>query len=194
MALALEKRAKADDILIGDTPKAVRRRNRIKDAQTAGRLWKHSTLADVIGLIGRDQIEHSYVFTLVRNPWDRIVSYYHWLQDQRFDHPAVHLAKATDFSGFLNADHTRRSLHAHPYGRYVSDAQGREYPCHFIRLEHLVADMADLETHLGFKLPLGKANESKRISDWRSYYSTADADLVAKICAADIDRFGYAFD
>ena len=47
MALALEGRAMADDILIGDTPKAVKRRGRLKGLETAGRLWKHSTLADI---------------------------------------------------------------------------------------------------------------------------------------------------
>ena len=50
MALALEDRAMKDDILIGDTPKALRRRRRLKGAQAAGRLWKHSTLADIDGL------------------------------------------------------------------------------------------------------------------------------------------------
>ncbi|MBC7181700.1 MAG: Type II secretory pathway, pullulanase PulA, partial [Roseovarius sp.] len=46
MALALEGRAQAEDILIGDTPKARRRRARLKGVQARGRLWKHSTLAD----------------------------------------------------------------------------------------------------------------------------------------------------
>ncbi|MEM9788337.1 MAG: Type II secretory pathway, pullulanase PulA, partial [Pseudomonadota bacterium] len=42
MALALEGRAARDDILIGDTPKAQRRRGRLRHLQTPGRLWKHS--------------------------------------------------------------------------------------------------------------------------------------------------------
>ena len=51
MAMALEARAMKDDILIGDTPKAQKRKRRLKDIKTAGRLWKHSTLADIDGLI-----------------------------------------------------------------------------------------------------------------------------------------------
>ena len=57
LSLALEARAKKDDILIGDTPKAQRRRKRLKGAVTRGRLWKHSTLADIDGLLPAGQLE-----------------------------------------------------------------------------------------------------------------------------------------
>ena len=50
MTLALEPRAKADDIIIGDTPKAKRRRKRLADLTPVGRLWKHSTLRDIDGI------------------------------------------------------------------------------------------------------------------------------------------------
>lgn len=66
----------------------------------AGRLWKHSTLADIAGLATPDEIAGFFTFTLVRNPWDRVVSYYHWLRGQSFAHPAVGLAKTHDFRGF----------------------------------------------------------------------------------------------
>ncbi|HMO71776.1 MAG TPA: Type II secretory pathway, pullulanase PulA, partial [Paracoccaceae bacterium] len=58
LALALEARAAADDILIGDTPKARARRGRVKAlaGRAAGRLWKHSTLADIEGVLPREEI------------------------------------------------------------------------------------------------------------------------------------------
>ena len=77
LSLALEARAKADDILIGDTPKSVRRRGRIKALQGSGKLWKHSGLADVHGVVTDAEMSGFFVVTLVRNPWDRLVSYYH---------------------------------------------------------------------------------------------------------------------
>ena len=103
LALALESRAMKDDILVGDTPKARRRKRRFQGVVAAGRLWKHSTLSDIAGLASDDDIADFFVVTLVRNPWDRMVSYYHWLRGQGFDHPAVKLAQSLDFSGFLNA-------------------------------------------------------------------------------------------
>ncbi|MDP1578400.1 MAG: sulfotransferase family 2 domain-containing protein, partial [Cypionkella sp.] len=107
LSLALEDRAMKDDILIGDTPKARARKARLKGAKSAGRLWKHSTLSDIAGLASDDEIADFFTLTLVRNPWDRAVSYYHWLRSQNFAHPAVGLAKSHDFSGFLNHPQTR---------------------------------------------------------------------------------------
>lgn len=194
LSLALEARAMADDILIGDTPKAQRRKGRLKRISVPGRLWKHSTLADIDGLIPEDELAGMFVVTLVRNPWDRLVSYYHWLREQGFDHPAVALAKAQEFSAFLNHPDTVAAVSASPYASYVRRPGGQERCDLFIRLEAFDHDVAPFERHLGFRLsPLARANPSERVRDWRGYYSEADRDLVSRLCAEDIERFGYRF-
>jgi hypothetical protein len=193
MALALEARAMRDDILVGDTPKARRRKGRLKGVTTAGRLWKHSRLSDIAGLLPEEDLARFLVFTMVRNPWDRIVSYYHWLRAQRFDHPAVRLAQATAFSPFLNHPETRATFAAERYGDYVRGADGQEREAVFVRLEHLAEDLAPVERHLGFRLDLRHENRSERPADWRACYSDADAALVGGLCGEDIARFGYRF-
>ncbi|SIS81021.1 sulfotransferase family 2 domain-containing protein [Phaeovulum vinaykumarii] len=193
LAVALEARAMADDILVGDTPKARRRKRRLEGVETRGRLWKHSTLSDGIGLYTEAQARGYFVFTLVRNPWDRLVSYYHWLRDQRFTHPAVDLARALPFPAFLNAFDTRAAIAANPYTSYVR--LGREACCNlFIRLEHLEEDLEPLAAHLGFRPgPIERINASARGRDWRPYYSDKDAEMVGLLCGGDIARFGYQF-
>jgi hypothetical protein len=195
LALALEARAKADDILLGDTPKALKRRHRVNGVQASGRLWKHSMLTDLYGLVDQDEIEAFFVFTLVRNPWDRMVSYYHWLRDQGFDHPAVALAKGRDFASFIADPQTVAGMRGYPYGRYVTDGAGVERCDLFARLEHLAEDLAPLEAHLGFSLAeIGRENTSNRARDYRAYYGDSAAEIVAEACAGDIFRFGYRFD
>ncbi|MEM6372889.1 MAG: sulfotransferase family 2 domain-containing protein [Pseudomonadota bacterium] len=191
MALALEGRAMKDDIMLGDTPKARKRRNRVKDVPTRGRLWKHATLADIDGLV--PSLEGLFAFTLVRNPWDRMVSYYHWLQDQTFDHPAVALSKQMDFADFACVPAVCASLKASPARYYMTDAQGLERCDAYIRLEAFHADAAPLWAHLGFELDLPRANASVRDAAYANYYTDAAQKAVAAACAEDIERFDYRF-
>ncbi len=195
MALALENRAAKDDIMLGDTPKAIKRRTRVKDVAAAGRLWKHSTLFDIDGLVTTEEVEAAKVFTMVRNPWDRMVSYYHWLQSQNFYHEAVRIAKHASFSEFLNHPHTRTTFKSNPYGRYVTGVGGQERCDLFVRLEHLDEDLPKLETLIDLKLtPFPHENSSARGDAFQGYYSLADRKLVKEIAQQDIERFGYEFD
>lgn len=193
LALALEARAMRDDVMIGDTPKAKARKGRLDGATAQGRLWKHSTLTDIAGLATDPEIASFFTVTLVRNPWDRIVSYYHWLQAQSFDHPAVTLARSHSFSGFLNHPQTITSLTLSPCTAYLRDRFGQQRASLYARLEH-PGDLSPFESHLGFRLDMPKANVSARQKDWRAYYTDDDATLVARIAAPDIAHFAYTFD
>lgn len=193
LSLALEARAMKDDILIGDTPKAKARRGRIRGLTARGRLWKHATLADIEGVLPQPALDALLCVTLVRNPWDRLVSYYHWLRAQSFDHPAVPLAKSLAFGDFLRHDHTQRSFANERYGGYVTGSNGVERPALFLRLEHLAEDIAPFEAHLGFALDIPRANASDRPADYRAMYDLESRDLVGRLCATDIARFAYGF-
>ncbi len=196
LALALEARAKRDDIMAGDTPKARRRRRRLRGlrGQARGRLWKHSTLADIEGLVPEAVLDRLFAFTLVRNPWDRAVSYYHWARAQRFDHPAVALARHLEFAAFIAHPVIRAAFRRWPASAWMRRADGREQCAAFIRLEHFAEDAAPLFAHLGFRFDLPRVNESDRRRDWRGYFSDATARIVAEDCAEDIARFGYRFE
>ncbi len=194
LALALEQRAMKDDILLGDTPKALKRRRRAKSLNARGRLWKHSTLSDIDGVLPAGALTSMFVFTMVRNPWDRMVSYYHWLRVQSFDHPDVGRAKDLDFGSFVLHPSTLRSFQHHPARAYVTMANGAERCDAYIRLEHFAQDARPLIEHLGFDVDLPHLNRSNRDRDYRGYFTTQTVDAVAQACAEDIRRFGYQFD
>ncbi|MBU2983058.1 sulfotransferase family protein [Lentibacter algarum] len=194
LALALEERAMRDDMMLGDTPKALKRRRKLKDVRAAGRLWKHSTLADIEGVVSREDIAQMLAFTLVRNPFDRLVSYYHWLREQRFEHPAVRTAKALEFDAFLQDQGIGHAMQTMPYESYMRDGAGAGREALYIRLEHFEEDAAPLWEHLGFELVLPRINASPREDDYRAYYSQASRERVETICAADLARFNYGFE
>jgi len=193
LALALETRAMRDDMMLGDTPKAKNRRRRLQGIKTAGRLWKHSTLADLAGLIPADEMRALFTFALVRNPWDRAVSYYHWLRQQGFDHPAVRLSKSLEFKEFILHPVVLRSFETNSAPSYMRHADGAEQCQLYIRLEHFAADAVPLFDHLGFSLDLPVENASTRQRDWRGYYDAQTQAALAQACREEITRFEYSF-
>ncbi len=193
LSLALEARAKKDDILIGDTPKAKQRRKRVQGIETHGRLWKHSTLTDIDGLVSIEDIQAQFCFTLVRNPWNRAVSYYHWLHKQTFDHPSVQLAKSLKFLDFLTHPDTLSAFRRSPACSYMQTVDGQVKCDLYIRIEHFHEDVVPLQDLLGFPLKLPHENKSERKLDYRGYYSDQSAELLGAACAQDISQFGYRF-
>jgi len=193
LALALEARAMRDDMMLGDTPKALKRRKKLKGAEARGRLWKHSTLADIEGLLSAKEMHQMLCFTLVRNPWDRMVSYYHWLKTQSFEHPTVAAAKALGFAEFLRAPVVMGPMKAHPYSSYLRGSDGYVRDALYIRLEQFEQDAQPLFEHLGFEISLPRENQSARAEDYRSYYTAEDMCVVAEACSEDIEMFGYRF-
>ena len=179
--------------MLGDTPKALNRRRRLRDVKSRGRLWKHSTLADIEGLLPDDELRSLFAFTLVRNPFDRAVSYYHWLRVQTFDHPAVHLSKSLDFREFILNSDTLQAFETHPPRSYMRHSDGTEHCDAYIRIEHFQRDAEPLFDHLGFRLILERSNTSERGLDWRDYYDPQTKAAVAASCAEEIDQFEYSF-
>ena len=190
LSLALEERAKADDILVGDTPKAIRRRRRLAKLTPAGRLWKHSKLGDVEGM--PELPDPAFVFTIVRNPWDRMASLYHWAREQQFQHPMIEAAKAQSFADFLEDPSMARAFRNDSAESYVRDRNGRDRCDAYVRLEHFRSDIAPVEQHLGFRINLPHVNASTRPSA-SELYTPRTRDLVASYFQNDVALFGYEF-
>jgi hypothetical protein len=192
LTLALEAGAGPDDIILSDTPEGRRRRGRVRGVQAAGRLWKHSRLADIEGLVAPEALDEYLLVTLVRNPWDRAVSYYHWLRGQGFAHPTVDLARALPFADFLRHPETAAALGV-AAAEYLTDAEGRERTGHYLRLEHLAEDAGPIARRIGLPPgPLPRANRTER-GDYRLYYDDALAEHLGALAAEDVARFGYRF-
>lgn len=188
MTLALEARARADDIFVADTPKAQRRKHRLEGLEAPGRLWKHARLSDLDGMSALP--DPVFIFTLVRNPWSRMVSLYNWAQRQSFQHPLIATAQSHSFDAFLKDAGVQVALRRDRAIDYVTDRSGRVRCDAFVRLEHLTSDLAVVQDHLGCRLDLPHANRAPPVKSPLEYTSETRA-IVADIFADDIQRFGY---
>lgn len=167
----------------------------------------HLGAAQIRDAIGAAAFDECFRFAVVRNPWDRLVSWYsHAVQfpGNQF-HRAVQESCPTfrDFvlrEDFKGAGRTRK-----PQTQMICDASGARLVDFVARFETLTDDFAHVVDELraraaargrplavleGFGLP---AVNRSRHGTYRDHYDTETRDVVARRFASDLEAFGYEF-
>ena len=142
-----------------------------------------------------------YKFSFVRNPWDRLVSTFHYLKADKLpiNRPFVqkHLSAYDDFDSFIRGWLTPEAIwidvHFYPQHHFLQDEDGNMLADFVGRVESLEQDFATVTAHLGIDADLPWDNRSER-GPYADYYTPETAALVADIYQKDIDLFGYRFD
>ena len=145
---------------------------------------KHSTLAEYKSALGEAQFDGLYKFTCVRNPWDRMVSYYFTPTQQ------VGTWDRKEFRKIISK--------ALSVADYLRLGKGEEDPFgnvdYIMRFENLADDFRIVCTTLGIPTAsLPQYNRSNR-EHYSKYYNDELRELVRERFAPEIERFGYTFD
>jgi chondroitin 4-sulfotransferase 11 len=136
-----------------------------------------------------------FKFAFVRNPWDRLVSWYHMcVQTPTANRFALYIKdNAPTFDDFLKktttgmAERTTRNQLD-----YVTDDQGEIIVDFIGRYEQLEDEFSRIKKRLSLDAELPHVNKSAH-DDYRKYYTDETRDIVSKRFEKDIRHFGYAF-
>lgn len=145
---------------------------------------KHSTLKEYRDALGVGQFSSLYKFTCVRNPWDRMVSYYFTPTQNpetwsRKKFRGI-ISKAVSVADYLRLDDEESDPFAN-------------VDC-IMRFENLADDFRAVCRRLDISTPtLPRYNRSSR-EPYSKYYDDELRALVRTRFAAEIERFGYTFE
>lgn len=142
-----------------------------------------------------------FVFTFVRNPFDRLVSAYSWIiqQDTKVNLKAIEWRKHTDpyksFEKFVVGEIGEGKglgvMHLRTQHSWIAD--GKLMVDWVGKFESLQGDVARLCGEMGWPVVrLGKWNSSVNRKDYRSYYTQETAAIVAKAYEKDFELGGYS--
>lgn len=162
----------------------------------------HTRLEMHLNIFDPENILNYFKFTIVRNPWDRLVSAYHFLEKGGFEPQDKkwfenNLRKYKDFDHFirdwLSEDNIWTWRHFRPQYSYFLD-DNQKVPLDFIGyIENIDSDFELICNKLGIENRLKKLNKSSH-KDYTEYYTEETKQLVADVYADDIHILGYTFD
>lgn len=153
------------------------------------RFRTHTPAAILHRELPRSAFDALFTFAFVRNPWDLLVSSFHFLRRSPAHRRGRLVDRLATFDRYVEYEIARGKL---LQTRMLTGRDGKLLVDYVGRYESLAADFAAVCRRLGLAAALPHVNAGDH-GDYRTYYSPALAARVAAGFAADIERFGYAW-
>ena len=149
----------------------------------------HLTLSQVRPHLRADTFDSFFKFAFVRNPFDRFVSYCSFITRKTGQFDRDPKAVMRHFLAKPPLDH----ILFQPQHQFVTDDEGELLTDTNGRVEQMQESYNEIARRIGIPAAtLARVNSSRR-RDYRNYYDQELIDGVAKLCARDLELFGYDF-
>ena len=154
--------------------------------------------------ISKTEYRKYFVFSVVRNPWDRLVSAYEFIKQggtkyvKPLDNSIYKKKQFSEFDTFVKEILDKNNVMSldkvfHHQHFFICDKESNVLVDHVGKLENLNETTEIIESKIGRKLRLDVINKSINRSDYRSYYTTQTYEIVENIYSKDIELFMYEF-
>ena len=159
-----------------------------------------------------------FLFTIVRNPYDRAVSGYKYLQWRLENRMFERFTKKEDgtyeampdsqyiqdlddiYKGFTHYLKCARFVHDTRYevniqqSFFIKRMLDQKIPGNIYKLEYLDSWFADIQKLFKSDVPLPVVNRVQRDNDWKTYYTDEAREIVETRYSQDIQNFKYSWD
>lgn len=142
---------------------------------------KHSTLQNYFDKVPSEILEECFIFTCIRNPWERMISYYF------SSHRQVSEWSRNAFIEMLDEVENSEHYLAHQPETYTLRDEN------YLRFENLDTEFRAICKKLSIPLKsLPHRNRSNHM-DYRKYYDDELVELVAEKSKFEVNEIGYSF-
>lgn len=189
--------------------------NHMRDNGNTTITGKHRSLTQMLQIAKQNygiKSEDLYIFTIVRNPWERMLSMYLFYHPNNYNSPEFFSGKAeidNDFNNWIKWIYSPEFNITRKHGvinirkfcfsnqlNWISNSKGEMYPdVKIIRFENIKNELRDLFKNV---MKLEKINLDTKIhptkhKHYSEYYNDETRQLVADNYSKDIEYFNYTF-
>jgi len=160
----------------------------------------HTNPRDVINLIGKKRYNKYFKFTITRNPWDRLVSYF-WWQDGglvgKNHRQNINKLLKMKFDGYEFKEQFAKWIgnYTHFNEPYYFNEKGEPSMDHYMRFDNLDDEYKIVCEKLNIPYEslqnLGKFPYKKKNEEYWKYYNYESGSIVAYRHRKSIEKFKY---
>lgn len=156
----------------------------------------HRTAQEVRDMIGDRRWASRFTFTVVRNPWDKVVSHYHFRRERNKSNIQTDNIRFGDWVRMSYGQKDPRYYHSPkmymPQLQWITDQRGEVLVDFVARFETLEKDFATICDRIGVSATLPHLKKTDR-GHYRDYYTPETRQIIADCFRQDIEHFGYEF-
>ncbi len=158
--------------------------------------FEHKTALEKIEEIGQKNWDRKFTFTVIRNPWDKVVSHYHY----RVETNKTNLRNnPIEFKEWVKRTYGNQDDFYYnnpkmfmPQTNWIMDNNGNILVDEIIHFENLESEFNKILEKLGKNTTLPHVKKSNR-ENYRKYYDEETIEIVRNWFERDIERFDYQF-
>ena len=156
----------------------------------------HITAMEVCSAIGTERWNKCLSFAFIRNPWDKVVSHYHYRVQTKqaglADNPVGFDAWVKYTYRDNNPLYYDNPRYFMPQINWIADPEGKIIVDFIGRFERINEDFSEVCRRLGIERQLPHYRKSDH-ENYRKYYTEETIDIVADWFESDIELFDYRF-
>lgn len=169
----------------------------IEDLENAKKTLQHRDAKELYTIVGKRNWEQSFRFSFVRNPWDRMYSWYKYKVS--INHHQMK-SNPINFNSWIEAVCSRQTLPYYhskkiyqPQFNWLS-LNDTDLALDFVgKFEDLDKDFQHIANLIGLSPVLPHYNKAKVETDYRAVYNQRSVDLVSEFYKKDVEYWNYEF-
>lgn len=142
---------------------------------------------------GNDVFSAYFKFAMVRNPWDKLFSQYHYMKQRPDLRKFIGMDEYDSFKRYLQLIQKRNHVQWEHQSRFICDDNGELIVDFLGRFENFASDVGVILDRLGISCgALPHVNRTEH-PPYHEGYDAEDIELVGHLYRDDIRLLGYAF-